>query len=170
MELFGGVFCVRKKNTTSFPRAKLLYYLFNARFHPSATGQNQFLHFFFSPRHLPVLSDWHISALMIETDTWSPISSVAAWGCLVSRGWSFTHLTKAIRSLRSVRALVDVATVCSCAGLKMNGALTRVMWPVVFAVLNHQLLSEMLQVGIGYNRAIGAHWHPHARRPWSQHW
>lgn len=128
-------------------------------------GRISFYAFF--PRPLSVVSDWHISALMIATDTWSPIASVAPWGCIHSRGWSFTHLTKAIRILHSVRALVDVATVCSYACLKMNRALTHVMWPVVFAALNHQLLLETLQAAIGYNRAIGAHWHPHARHLWS---
>lgn len=56
----------------------------------------------------------------------------------------FHRLTKATWSLHSVRAPLDEATVCLGACLKTNGASSHVIWPVAFAALNHQLLSETL--------------------------
>lgn len=110
--------------------------------YPSATRQNQFQNYF-STSFVSFVRLTHF-----ETDDKNR-HLIADRICCALRVHSlarvvFHRLTKATWSLHSVRAPLDEAAVCSCACLKMNGAPSHVIWPVAFAALNHQLLSETL--------------------------
>lgn len=98
------------------------------------------------------LSDWHVSPLMTETNTWLLIASVPLWGYIHSPGWSIIHPTKATRSLECVWVPVDVVWGCLCVSEHKQGCFSCDV-ASCFAALHHQLLSEMLPVWIWLQRS-----------------